>query len=110
MPWQPLPREHQERADPRPLGSSLDRLAARLGAPRPDVLGTVFGHWAEVVGAELSAHAQPLTLRDRTLVVGVDQPAWATQLEFLKPQLIARLGEATGSHDIEDVRIRVVRP
>ncbi|HLI24050.1 MAG TPA: DUF721 domain-containing protein [Acidimicrobiales bacterium] len=109
MTWRPLPPEGGS-ADPRPLAVSLSRLAADLGTPPPRILGHVFGHWEEIVGADVAAHARPLSLRHGTLTVGADQPAWAAQLQFLSGHLLARLEEVTGSTEISRVTVKVVRP
>lgn len=89
---------------------SLARLAASLGAPAPRVLSAVFARWEAIVGPDIAAHARPLTLRDGVLVIGVEQPAWATQLNYLKADLLRRIGEATGSSEVTEVRVRVSGP
>jgi predicted nucleic acid-binding Zn ribbon protein len=70
----------------------------------------VFAHWEGVVGPNVAAHAHPLTLRDGVLIVGVDQPAWATELNHLKADLLRRIGEVTGSAEVTEVRVRVSGP
>jgi predicted nucleic acid-binding Zn ribbon protein len=106
--WRPLPRDGT--ADPRPLEVSLAKLAADLGAPAPRVLGQVFGRWEEIVGPDVAAHARPLSLRQGTLIVGTDEPAWAAQLQFLSAHVLARLEEVTGSNEVRQVTVRVVPP
>jgi len=109
VPWRPLSRD-VERREPRPLSASLGRLAASLGAPAPPVLSAVFVGWERVVGPDVAAHARPVTLRDGVLVVDVDQPAWATQLNYLKADLLRQIDEATGSSEVTEVRVRVSLP
>ncbi len=93
---------------PRPVGESLDRLAASLGAPRAQVLAKVFASWPSVVGATVAAHARPRSLHHGTLVVVVDDPAWATQLQWLEADLLARLAEAVGEGEVLRLQIRTV--
>ena len=107
VPWRPLVREPANN-DPRPVSDSLGPLAASLGAPAPRVLSTVFSHWEGIVGVDVAAHARPLSLRDGTLVVGVDQPAWATQLNYLKADVLRLVEEATGSGSVTEVVVRVL--
>jgi predicted nucleic acid-binding Zn ribbon protein len=71
-------------------------------------IGGVFGRWEEAVGAAVAAHVQPLKLDGTTLVVEVDDPAWATQLRFLEATLRARLAEVAGA-EIDKVEVRVRR-
>lgn len=109
MPWRPLGRD-ADRAEPRPLSASLGRLAASLGAPAPSILSAVFARWEAIVGPDVAAHARPLTLRDGVLVIVVDQPAWATELNHLKADLLRRIGEAAGAAEVTEVRVRVAGP
>ena len=71
-------------------------------------LGGVFGRWEEAVGDALAAHVQPVKLDGTTLVVQVDDPAWATQLKFLESTLKERLAEIAGAI-IERIDVRVSR-
>jgi len=70
-------------------------------------LRNVFGYWADVVGEQIAAHARPVSLRDGTLVVAVDQPGWATQLRFLEADLVKRLSEVAGDGVVARVEVRV---
>ena len=73
-------------SDRRSIGSS-----GRLGGPSADSLTTLYTDWDELVGARLAAHTRPVGLRDGVLVVGVEDPAWATEIRFLAPTLVERL-------------------
>ncbi len=95
---------------PRRVGESIDRAAAGLGAPRASALHTIFVRWPELVGPAIAAHAQPLSLKEGVLVIGVDQPGWATQLRFLDTSLKAQLEAALGEGVVARVELRVVRP
>ena len=53
--------------------------------------GSVFGRWAQIVGADLAAHTTPETLTDGELTVAADSTAWATQVRLLAAQLVRRL-------------------
>lgn len=110
MTWRPLPPE--EPPDPRPVGASLEVLARRLGAARPAALGAVFGRWSEVVGDPLASQARPVALARGVLTVEVDDPAVATHVRFLAPQLLARLADVSGGPvaDRVDVRVMPSRP
>jgi predicted nucleic acid-binding Zn ribbon protein len=108
--WQPLPGRGDERPDPRPVSESLDRVAVRLGAPGASVLRAVFAGWEDVVGSVVAAHTRPLLLRDRVLVVATEQPAWASQLRFLGPELVRRLAAVAGDGAVDRVEVRVVAP
>ena len=102
--WSPLPGQGRE---PRPVGDSLDRVASSLGVPRATTLSRVFASWPELVGDAVAAHARPRSLRTGTLVVAVDEPAWATQLKWLEGDLVRRLNEVLGEGQIERIEVRV---
>jgi len=71
-------------------------------------MGGVFGRWEQDVGAAVAAHVQPVKLDGTTLVVMVDDPAWATQLKFLEGTLKQRLLEVAGA-TVERLEVRVSR-
>ncbi len=83
-------------------------LSQRMGVAGPDVLSTVFGHWAELVGPSMAAHVRPLRLQQKTLVVSADHPAWATQVRHLATEILARMADACGpEHAPERLEVRV---
>ncbi len=102
-PISPLPGPGPE---PRPVGESLDRLTASLGAPPVTVLAELFASWPSLVGETVAAHARPRSLHHGTLVVVVDDPAWATQLRWLEADLLNRLAEVAGEGEVTRLHIR----
>jgi predicted nucleic acid-binding Zn ribbon protein len=98
--------------DPVPLGESLNGLVRSLRGPTADgsaatSMGGVFGRWDETVGEAVARHVQPIKLDGATLVVEVDDPAWATQLKFLEANLRERLLASTGARiDTFEIRVR----
>lgn len=103
------------RDEPMRLGDSLHQVMRSL---RPDTegrqqqaastIGGVFGRWEEAVGAPVAEHVQPIRLDGTTLIVEVDDPAWATQLKFLEDTLRARLAQVAGA-TVERIEVRVTR-
>lgn len=102
------------RDEPIKLSDSLGQVVRSLrpetgpAAAPATVMGGVFGRWEEAVGAALAQHVQPVKLDGATLVVKVDDPAWATQLKFLESTLKQRLLEVAGA-TIERIEVRVAR-
>lgn len=105
--WRPLPGTP---VAPTRVGEALDRVLKRLGVPS-SVAGVevVFERWAEVVGEQMAARTRPLAIDGEALVVACDEPALATHVRFLEPQLVARLGELAGERRITRVEVRVER-
>ena len=95
---------------PRRVGESMPRLLDRLGAPSsPLTMEVVFTRWAEVVGAELAEHLQPLRIDGHALVVAVDHPAWATRARIDAGSIIERVRTAGGT-SLERLEVVVQRP
>ena len=92
----------------RPDGNSGEVSPSTGSNASATALGGVFGRWEEAVGDALAAHVQPVKLDGTTLVVQVDDPAWATQLKFLETTLKQRLAEIAGV-TIERIDVRVAR-
>ena len=106
--WRPLPGDGPP--PPRPVRESLDRVAATLGAGGAEPLRALFAHWLAIVGDDVAAHAQPLSLRRGRLVIGADDPAWAAQLRWLEADLLRRLEGALGAGVVTAVDVRVRPP
>jgi len=92
---------------PHRIGDDLDAVLRRAGGSGGMATTVVFGRWEEAVGAAVAAHARPLCLNGTTLVVGVDGPAYATQLRLLNAQLLSRLRDLAGPGVVESVDVRV---
>jgi predicted nucleic acid-binding Zn ribbon protein len=94
--------------DPQPFGRVVSRVALDRGWSPRLTDATVLGRWPHLVGAEISDHCTPLSLRDGELVLQAESTAWATQLRQLQRQLLSRLAGAVGKDVVR--RIRVVGP
>lgn len=105
--------------EPIPLSESLGGVVRSLRGPEPvsvgglggasvQALGGVFGRWAQAVGDAVARHVQPVKLDGTTLIVEVDDPAWATQLRFLEATVITQLRDVAGAV-VDHLEIRVRR-
>lgn len=83
----------------------VSKLARERGWNAQLASGTVFGDWAQLVGAEVAEHAQPVSLKDGELTVQADSTAWATQLRLLQGQLIAKIAAGVGAGVVKRIRI-----
>lgn len=102
--WRPLSSRDET---PETLGNTFDRLTRRLGGPSGTVLRTVFGRWEELVGPSVASNVRPVSLRETTLVVATESPAWATQVSFIGADLVARINDVLGSGVLTAVEARV---
>jgi predicted nucleic acid-binding Zn ribbon protein len=96
--------------DPVPVADALDRMlrSMRGGAGRAEV-GGVFGRWDEAVGPTVASNVRPVRLEQGTLLVEVEDPAWATQVRFLADEVRRRLLDVTGVA-VERIEVGVGRP
>jgi predicted nucleic acid-binding Zn ribbon protein len=93
-------------SQPERLDRTLDQLVRQLGwGPRSASVG-VIGEWERIVGPAIAAHAQAVSSDGTTLMVAVDDPAWATQLRWLERDLLDRLATDAGVR-FERLAIRV---
>ena len=103
--WRDLPTPAAK--PPRRLTSELDRVARELGAPGADVLAVVFGRWSEIVGPAAATTSRPLWLGDGRLVVGVGDPAAATELRYRGSEILERVAELVGRPVADRLEVRV---
>ena len=94
------------RDDPAPLDAAIDGLIAETGWELAVAAGSVFGRWAQIVGADLAAHTAPDGLADGELTVTADSTAWATQLRLLAGELVRRLNVELGDGTVRRVKVR----
>jgi predicted nucleic acid-binding Zn ribbon protein len=94
--------------EPRPLSAGIDRLLSSLRGGSRQATVTVFSRWTELVGEPVAAHVRPVKIDRGTLVVEVDDPAWATQMKFLESDLLNRLN-AGSTRAVERLEIKVRR-
>jgi len=102
--WRP-----ESTSDPQPLGASLDRLAAGLGAGSARGLHALYERWEDIVGAAAAAHATPVGVRRGRLLVEVDHPAWITGLTHVEAALLRRVADVAGPDIVHGIELRVRR-
>ena len=103
-------RGRSRREDPQPLASAIGGLLDAEGWQQRAAMGSVFGRWAEIVGADLAAHTRPDSFADGELAVTADSTAWATQVRLLAPVLVKRLNAELGDGSVRRVKVRGPAP
>jgi predicted nucleic acid-binding Zn ribbon protein len=92
---------------PRPVADSLDAVARNLGGAGGPALVELLRRWPEVVGEAVAAHSRPLSLRDGTLTIAADEPAWGAQLRWLEADLLGRLEQTLGAGAVTRIAVRI---
>ena len=98
------------RDDPQPLSTALDGLLGDQGWRLSAKVGSVFGRWDQLVGAEVAGHTRPERFADGELLVIADSAAWATQVRLLAATLVRRLNEELGHGTVARVVVRGPAP
>ncbi|MGC0366751.1 putative nucleic acid-binding Zn ribbon protein [Rhodococcus sp. 27YEA15] len=91
--------------DPQPFGALTGAVAKSRGWSPKVSEGTVLGRWPQVVGEDISAHAEPVSLRDGVLSISAESTAWATQLRMMQAQILAKIAAAVGDGVVKTLRI-----
>ena len=104
-----VPDRFERDVGPRSLDNSLDAVAQKLGLRHPRGIGRLFADWSAIVGPAMADHVQPIRIDDRSLVVSVDHPAWATQVRRLGDDLLNRVADGTGLPRPEHLEVRIRR-
>ena len=94
--------------DPKLLADAVERLVETKGGRTEINVHTLLARWALLVGATNAAHSHPEGYADTVLTVRTDSTAWATQLRYMAPQLVAMLNEQLGDGTV--TRIAVLGP
>jgi predicted nucleic acid-binding Zn ribbon protein len=82
--------------DPQPLKGVVARLFEQRGWQAPMAEARVFTDWAGLVGADIAAHCEPVSLIDGELRVAAQSTAWATQLRLLGATMLGNLARELG--------------
>lgn len=95
----------------RPLGQGLSQLIQRLdrksgGGYTQARIGVL---WQELAGPIVTGHTTGAHLRDGTLVIYVDGPAWATELTAMSETYRKRINEDIGKNVVRSIRFTVSR-
>lgn len=90
------------RRAPRSLSAALNSLTDEL-APRT-LLADVQRAWADAVGPQIAAEAQPTGERGGTVTVSCAASVWAAELDLMAPAIIQALNERLGAASVTRLR------
>ena len=104
------PRMPGEPGEPVTIADAVAMVGRELGLAEPQAFAAVTAAWTELVGESVAAHSRVRSIRDGLLDVGVDSPAWATQLRYLGTDLVERASQLLGPGVVTSVRVSVEAP
>lgn len=80
-----------------------------LEAPDQSVVRSVFNGWSELVGDLIGAHSRPTRIVGGTLFVEVDDPAWASELNWLSDELLESIRSRLETSEINEISVKIGR-
>lgn len=99
-------RRSGDARDPLLVGDAISGLIADRGWEIPAAVGNAMDRWAEIVGQDIAAHAEPLTFDEGVLAVQASSTAWATQLRLLAPEIVRRLNTELGHGTVRRIDVK----
>ncbi len=87
-----------------PLNTVFSSVYARKQWQRQWRLFALVQDWPRLVGPEISRLTRPAFFRRDTLWLHVQDSVWMHHLQFIKPDLIARVNQGLPEHPIVDLR------
>ena len=100
----PEPNQSDHYQGPQLINESIEDLIAQRGWRERMKDSDLFVKWAELVGADIAEHVQPLSFAQGILSVSAGSTAWATQLRLIDRQIIATL--SAGGFEVNELVIK----
>lgn len=91
------------------LGAALERVAARADTEGELARAHAIAVWPRAVGDEIARRTHCTALRKGELLVLVESPAWATQLQAMAPQIVEAVNREAGKRLVRTMRFTVSR-
>jgi len=92
--------------EPVHLRSVLEQVLKDFGTPDITVVTSIVDQWEEVVGLDLAAKISAVAISGSELIVRVDDPAWASQINWLEKQLLDKIASLVGEEKVTSIRVR----
>jgi predicted nucleic acid-binding Zn ribbon protein len=100
------PEARPDPPQPPPLGDLVRSMATTKGWGARLRGARIHSAWNDIAGEELARHVQPVRLAGGVLVLRAESPAWATQVNYLAPQLRDRANEVLGPDEVRSVTVQ----
>ena len=94
-------------AEPRSLRDVLKRVITDFGDN--GAMYAIHERWDEAVGSAISQHCRPRRLSKGELLVEVDHPGWATEVQYLEQDLLAKLAQLHPELELQGIKVQVKR-
>jgi len=81
----------------------LDRTLQQLGLAERMKEADVVRRFGEIVGGDIAARAEGVSIREGKLVVKVASPVWRQELNYSKQEIIDALNRALNDNIVTDI-------
>jgi hypothetical protein len=81
----------------------LDRTLRQLGLAERMKEADAVLRFSEIVGGDIAARAEAISIRDGRLVVRVASPVWRQELNYSKQEIIDALNQALSDKIVTDI-------
>ncbi|MBM3709756.1 MAG: DUF721 domain-containing protein [Actinobacteria bacterium] len=68
---------------------------------------SVFNHWAEIVGSEISSKTKPEKLFKGILYISVENSAWANEISLMSRKLVKEINKFIGEDIVRELRFKI---
>ena len=91
-----------------PVAQVLSRVLRRSGLDQKLAKYQFIEFWPQIVGKMIAERAKPEAIRNRVLIVRVENSAWAQELAFQKQVIKSRLNNFLGAEQaVDDIHFYV---
>jgi predicted nucleic acid-binding Zn ribbon protein len=91
-----------------PTGKLVPKVLKGFGLEQRLQESRVFSLWANIVGADIAKHAQPVSMKKGRLEVIVDHPIWLNELSrYHKPMMLQKIQAVVGKQAVRDLVFRI---
>jgi hypothetical protein len=97
-------RRRDRQLKPELLGEILRKITKKRNIPHTSTDRRLLDTWRRAVGPQIAAQTHPDTLKRGVLFVRVSAPVWMHQLQFMKEEILGRIGELTGPEEVRNLR------
>jgi predicted nucleic acid-binding Zn ribbon protein len=92
--------------DPGSMAVAFSELTDVMGWGPSLARADLIEQWADIVGDDVAAHAEPTGFQDGVVEVRCDSSAWATQLRLMKKKLLSAVQEMFPDAGVSDIQVK----
>ncbi len=89
------------------IGNILKDFIAKANIEEKIAISSIFNHWQEIVGKEISKRAKPEKLRKGVLFVSVTTSTWANELSLMSANLVGKINSYIGKSVVKEIRFKI---